>query len=83
GVESYPRKVTRRMSGKKLAVRNKVKPFIKPDFGSGGYSHLFTTRCALELEGLKGSYGSDAFKEPSKREDAKKTIKDSYAGGKN
>ncbi|KII91627.1 hypothetical protein PLICRDRAFT_38437 [Plicaturopsis crispa FD-325 SS-3] len=83
GIERYPRKVTRRMSAKKLAVRNKVKPFIKVV----NYSHLFPTRYALELEGLKGSVGSDTFKEPSQREDAKKTIKklfeDRYTGGKN
>ena len=29
GVERYPRKVTKRMGAKKLARRNKVKPFIK------------------------------------------------------
>lgn len=51
------------------------------------YSHLFPTRYALELEGLKGSVSSDTFKEVSQREDAKKTIKklleDRYASGKN
>jgi large subunit ribosomal protein L27e len=51
------------------------------------YSHLFPTRYALELEGLKGSVGTDTFKEPSQREDAKKTIKklfeDRYTSGKN
>jgi large subunit ribosomal protein L27e len=51
------------------------------------YSHLFPTRYALELEGLKGSVSSDTFKEVSQREDAKKTIKklleDRYQGGKN
>lgn len=29
GIERYPRKVTRRMGQKKVAVRSKVKPFIK------------------------------------------------------
>lgn len=29
GIERYPRKVTRRMGQKKLAIRSKVKPFIK------------------------------------------------------
>jgi ribosomal protein L14E/L6E/L27E len=29
GIERYPRKVTRRMGQKKLALRSKVKPFIK------------------------------------------------------
>jgi len=83
GIERYPRKVTKRMGQKKLASRSKVKPFIKVV----NYSHLFPTRYALELEGLKGSVGSDTFKEPSQREDAKKTIKklleDRYVGGKN
>ena len=51
------------------------------------YSHLFPTRYALELESLKGTVGSDTFKEPSQREDAKKTIKkqfeEKYTAGKN
>jgi large subunit ribosomal protein L27e len=51
------------------------------------YSHLFPTRYALELEGLKGTVSTDTFKEPSQREDAKKTIKklleDRYTSGKN
>lgn len=51
------------------------------------YSHLFPTRYALELEGLKGAVTSDSFKEPSQRENAKKTIKklfeDRYTSGKN
>ncbi|KAK0194301.1 probable 60S large subunit ribosomal protein L27 [Armillaria ostoyae] len=83
GVERYPRKVTRRMGQKKLASRSKVKPFIKVV----NYSHLFPTRYALELEGLKGVVSSDTFKEPSQRENSKKTIKklfeDRYVSGKN
>ncbi|KAK0451625.1 60S ribosomal protein L27 [Armillaria borealis] len=99
GVERYPRKVTRRMGQKKLASRSKVKPFIKVrlDWISlesvsdrtqvVNYSHLFPTRYALELEGLKGVVSSDTFKEPSQRENSKKTIKklfeDRYVSGKN
>ncbi|KAF9453386.1 hypothetical protein P691DRAFT_792835 [Macrolepiota fuliginosa MF-IS2] len=83
GVERYPRKVTRRMGQKKLALRSKVKPFIKVV----NYSHLFPTRYALELEGLKGIVSADTFKEPTQREDAKKNIKklleDRYTTGKN
>jgi large subunit ribosomal protein L27e len=88
------------MGQKKLAARNKVKPFIKVLVSLVwllivpltfqqviNYSHLFPTRYALELEGLKGSVGTDTFKEPSQREDAKKTIKklfeDRYTSGKN
>ena len=51
------------------------------------YSHLFPTRYALELEGLKGTVGSETFKEVSQREDSKKQIKklleDRYTSGKN
>ncbi|KAJ7453956.1 ribosomal L27e protein family-domain-containing protein [Mycena galericulata] len=83
GIERYPRKVTRRMGQKKVAHRSKVKPFIKVV----NYSHLFPTRYALELEGLKGSVAADTFKEPTQRQDAKKTIKklleDRYLAGKN
>merc|ERR1712130_529291 len=50
GIERYPRKVTRSMSSKKLSKRSKIKPFIK----AINYTHLFPTRYALELEGLKG-----------------------------
>ncbi|KXN84421.1 60S ribosomal protein L27-A, partial [Leucoagaricus sp. SymC.cos] len=83
GVERYPRKVTRRMGQKKLALRSKVKPFIKVV----NYSHIFPTRYALDLEGLKNSVSADTFREPSQREDAKKNIKklfeDRYTTGKN
>ena len=71
------------MGQKKLARRSKVKPFIKVV----NYSHLFPTRYAFELEGLKGAVASDTFKEPTQREDAKKNIKklleDRYQTGKN
>ncbi|KZS90647.1 60S ribosomal protein L27 [Sistotremastrum niveocremeum HHB9708] len=83
GIERYPRKVTKRMGAKRLAARNKVKPFIK----AINYSHLFPTRYTLELEGLKGTVSSETFKEPSQREDAKKTVKklleERYTSGKN
>lgn len=51
------------------------------------YTHLFPTRYALELEGLKGTVSAETFKEPTQREDAKKTIKklfeERYVSGKN
>lgn len=83
GVERYPLKVTRSMSSKRMAKRNKVKPFIKVI----NYNHLMPTRYALELESLKGVISADTFKEPSQREEAKKTIKSAfeerYVSGKN
>lgn len=45
------------------------------------------TRYTLELEGLKNVITNDTFKEPSQREEAKKTVKKSleerYTTGKN
>ncbi|KAK2460862.1 hypothetical protein APHAL10511_007332 [Amanita phalloides] len=83
GIERYPRKVTRRMGQSKVAKRNKIKPFIKVV----NYSHLFPTRYALELEGLRNILSADTFKEPSQRENAKKDIKklleERYTSGKN
>jgi len=83
GIERYPRKVTKRMGAKTLAKRSKVKPFIK----TVNYTHLFPTRYALELEGLKGTVSVDTFKEPTQREEAKKVVKklfeDRYVSGKN
>ncbi len=83
GVERYPSKPTRSMSAKRLAKRSKVKPFIKVI----NYNHLMPTRYALELESLKGVITGDTFKEPTQREEAKKTIKkafeERYSSGKN
>ncbi|KAL8904829.1 MAG: hypothetical protein Q9171_006902 [Xanthocarpia ochracea] len=83
GIERYPSQITRRMSKTRQAKRSKVKPFIK----IVNYNHLMPTRYTLELEGLKNVITNDTFKEPSQREEAKKTVKKSleerYTTGKN
>jgi large subunit ribosomal protein L27e len=83
GIERYPAKVTRRMGAKRVQKRSKVKPFIK----TVNYNHLMPTRYTLELEGLKNVVSLDTFKEPSQREEAKKTVKkaleERYTSGKN
>lgn len=90
------------MGAKKRDKRTKVKPFIKVHSKRIdlvldvdlrihaqvlNYSHLFPTRYAFELEGLKGTVSSETFKEPSQREEAKKNIKkqleERYKSGKN
>jgi large subunit ribosomal protein L27e len=50
GVERYPKKVTKRMGSKKLAKRNKVKPFIKVRFPRLSLDCLstLTYRCYYE-----------------------------------
>ncbi|KAK9474623.1 60S ribosomal protein eL27 [Dipodascopsis tothii] len=83
GVERYPLKVTKGMGEKKVAKRSKVKPFIKVV----NYNHLMPTRYTLDLESLKNVLSTETFKEPSQREDAKKTIKkafeERYQSGRN
>ena len=70
------------MSAKKITKRSKIKPFIKVI----NYNHLMPTRYALELDALKGVVSAETFKEPTQREEAKKTIKsafeEKYASGK-
>lgn len=71
------------MSKARQEKRSKVKPFIKII----NYNHLMPTRYTLELEGLKSVITADTFKEPSQREEAKKTVKkvleERYTSGKN
>lgn len=62
------------MGKKKVARRSRVKPFIK----IVNYAHLLPTRYQYELENLKGVVTGDTFKEPTQREDAKKTIKKAF-----
>jgi len=83
GIDRYPQRVTRRMGKVRLSKRSRVKPFIKVV----NYSHLFPTRYALEMEGLKGIVTTETFDEPSQREEARKILKkvfeDRYIAGKN
>jgi large subunit ribosomal protein L27e len=50
-------------------------------------THIMPTRYTIELETLKGVLSADTFKEPSQREEAKKTVKktfeERYQSGKN
>ncbi|KAJ1986642.1 60S ribosomal protein L27B [Dimargaris cristalligena] len=83
GIERYPRKVTKRMSAKKVALRSHVKPFIQ----AVNYNHLMPTRYGLELEDLKDSVDATKLKDPSQKQAAKKSLKASfekrYTAGKN
>lgn len=71
------------MGKKRQESRSKVKPFIKVV----NYNHLMPTRYTLELEGLKNVVTTDTFKEPSQRDEAKKTVRkaleERYQSGKN
>ncbi|KAF8343090.1 60S ribosomal protein L27 [Cantharellus anzutake] len=83
GIQKYPRKVTRNMGRKRLEKRSKVKPFIKII----NAAHLFPTRYALELDGIKSLVAQDTFDEPTQRKEAKKALAkvlgERYTAGKN
>ncbi|KAF3083111.1 hypothetical protein TWF569_010922 [Orbilia oligospora] len=83
GIERYPSKVTKRMSKKRITKRSKVKPFIKVT----NYNHIMPTRYTLDMDTIKGTLSADTFKEPTQREEAKKTVKkafeERYQSGKN
>ena len=43
GIDRYPRKVTKKMSKKKIQKRSKVKPFLKVSIGSGLSTTVMTS----------------------------------------
>ncbi|EPS40620.1 hypothetical protein H072_5500 [Dactylellina haptotyla CBS 200.50] len=71
------------MSKKRVTKRSKVKPFIK----TANFNHLMPTRYTLDMDTLKGALTADTFKEPTQREEAKKSVKkafeERYQTGKN
>merc|ERR1719370_90512 len=45
GIDRYPRKVTKKMSKKKIQKRSKVKPFLKVI----NYNHVMPTRYSVDI----------------------------------
>merc|ERR1712157_363741 len=83
GIERYPRKVTGKMSKKKIAKRSKVKPFVK----IYNYNHLMPTRYLVDIPFNKDVINKETIKDPGKRKKAKQHIKlrfeERYKTGKN
>ena len=46
GIDRYPRKITKRMSQKKIQKRSKIKPFVK----FINYNHVMPTRYQVDLD---------------------------------
>ena len=82
GIETYPKKIVRGMGKKKIALRSKVKPFVK----SINYNHLMPTRYGLDLD-FSSINVEQVYGEKANREQVKKTLKTSlterYKTGKN
>ena len=54
GIDRYPRKVTKKMSKKKVSKRSKIKPFLKVIFSTFSNSHLMILckNCKDSLENM-------------------------------
>merc|ERR1712062_898168 len=63
GIDRYPRKVTKKMSKKKVASRSKVKPFIKVV----NYNHMMPTRYSVDISFDKTNINKELLKDPMKK----------------
>lgn len=88
GIENYPQRVKRSMSGKKISKRSRITPFIKVI----NYNHLMPTRYSVDLgEKLKSGITAEAFRGSdvnpeariTSRRAVKKLFEDRYNSGKN
>merc|ERR1711929_27349 len=83
GIERYPRKVTKSMGKKKIAGRNKMKPFIKVI----NYNHVMPTRYSVDIPVNKEIVNRDCLKDATKKRSAKAHVKSAfeerYKTGKN
>merc|ERR1739843_84029 len=78
GIDRYPRKVTKSMGKKKIASRNKLKPFVKVI----NYNHIMPTRYSVDIPVSK-EVVKDATKKRSARAHVKAAFEERYKTGKN
>ena len=72
GIERSPKKVTKRMSQKKLDRKTKVKPFVK----YVNYTHLLATRFTVKEDfDFKNIVTDEALENPVARKEACKALK--------
>merc|ERR1711923_704192 len=83
GIDRYPRKVTKTMGKKKIAKRNKMKPFIKVV----NFSHLLATRYSVDMPINKETVNKESLKDATTKRKARAHVKsvmeDRYKTGKN
>merc|ERR1739848_505807 len=63
GIDRYPRKVTKSIGKKKIAKRNKMKPFVKVI----NYNHIMPTRYSVDIGLNKEIVNKEAVKDSSKK----------------
>merc|ERR1711934_1103018 len=72
GIERSPRKISRRMSSKKIDRKSKIKPFVK----FVNYTHLLATRFTVKDDfDFKNIVTEEALETPEARKEAVKALK--------
>merc|ERR1711915_884652 len=84
GIDRYPRKVTRKMTKKKIARRSKIKHFVRVV----NLKHLMPTRYTVtDISFDKAKINKEAHKDPGKRRRMRRIVKNKleerYKSGKN
>ena len=83
GIDKYPRKVTSRMSKKKIQRRSKIKPFVKVI----NFNHLMPTRYSVDISFNKKAVTKEKIRDASGRRIARREVKakfeERYKTGKN
>eukprot|EP00088_Acartia_fossae_P070351 TRINITY_DN93_c0_g1_i1.p1 TRINITY_DN93_c0_g1~~TRINITY_DN93_c0_g1_i1.p1 ORF type:complete len:137 (+),score=48.92 TRINITY_DN93_c0_g1_i1:40-450(+) len=82
GIDRYPRKVTKRMSKKKVQKRSKIKPFLKVV----NYNHMMPTRYLVDIPFDKSNLNKEVLKDPKKKKTARSMVRtkfeEKYKSGK-
>lgn len=72
GVESSPKRISNKMTQKKIERRSRIKPFVK----YVNYSHLLATRFVVKDElDFKGVVSEEALEDPATRKEMIKSVK--------
>merc|ERR1711937_705976 len=82
GIDRYPRKVTKKMSKKKVAKRSAIKPFLKVV----NYNHVMPTRYTVDIPFDKSNLNKEVLKDPKKKKTARTVVRtkfeEKYKSGK-
>ena len=70
GIDRYPRRITKRMSKKKVKSRSKVKPFLKVL----NYNHMMPTRYTVDINFDKANLNKELLKDPMKKKKARNMV---------
>eukprot|EP00045_Choanoeca_perplexa_P020857 m.5190 g.5190 ORF g.5190 m.5190 type:complete len:137 (+) comp7483_c0_seq1:91-501(+) len=74
GIDQYPRKITKRMSEKKIAKRSTIKPFVKVV----NYNHVMPTRYSVDVALDKSLVSKAALKDGVAKAKARKEVKSKF-----